>query len=68
MEESNRLLIGFSALNHNANLCKKAAGILEDFANADHTYVWIEKPSGETIMLEKGWKIKTAEILPVYSD
>ena len=58
-------MIGFSALAHNASLCDQASKFLEDFAEGEHSYVWIEKPNGETIMFEKGWKIKTAEILPI---
>lgn len=58
------LLAGFAVLNHNAVLCKNACDFLEDFLQGEGSHVWIEKPNGEIIMLEKDWKIKTAEILP----
>lgn len=61
----NDFLTAMSVMNHNAAVLKSATNTLEDFLERENSYIWIEKPDGEQIVLEKGWKFHTAEILPI---
>lgn len=62
------ILHNFAALMHNGKLLEDAASLLMEHAGSEYGYVWIEKQNGEIVILERGDKIKTAEISPVFYD
>lgn len=62
------ILYNFAVLMRNGKLLDDAASLLMEHAGSKYGYVWIEKQNGEIVELERGDKIKTAEISPVFCD
>lgn len=59
-EDDPIMFLNFTVLEHNGRLIEKAIKTLEQFIGQEKTWIWIETPSGEQIMLKDGYKIRYA--------